>query len=83
MNREGSFKLDIRLQICGAAFSCFGCDVKAFFGNMTMTMTMTMTMKKVLFDHKYMYVHNILYFRKCKYKSVWRLLLRQNSLSLS
>ncbi len=22
-----------------------------------------------------MYVHNILYFRKCKYKSVWRLLL--------
>ncbi len=29
--------------------------------------TMTMTMKNVLFDHKYMYVHNILYFRKCKY----------------
>ncbi len=45
--------------------------------------TMTMTMKNVLFDHKYMYVHNILNFRKCKYKSVWRLLLRQNSLSLS
>ncbi len=42
-----------------------------------------MKMKNVLFDHKYMYVHNILYFRKCKYKSVWRLLLRQNSLPLS
>ncbi len=34
--------------------------------------------ENVLFDHKYMYVHNILYFRKCIYKSVWRLLLRQN-----